>query len=54
MSSKRLKQTTVQLSAVTAAVIEGPGDDWLFVVRGTRANRTAARKVTRKGRPQAK
>jgi len=49
-----LKQTTVRLSTAIAAVIEGPGDDWLFIVRGTRAGMTSAKKASRKGRRDRK
>lgn len=30
------KQTTVRLDAVTAATFDGPGDDFVLVMRGTR------------------
>lgn len=31
------KETRVDLTRATALVLEGPGDDWLFVVRGSRS-----------------
>src|SRR4030095_12213653 len=41
------KETTVTLASATATMIDGPGDDWLLVLRGTRArpDKQAARKI---------
>lgn len=45
----RWKERTVGLSRATATMFEGPGDDWVFVLRGTQetASKSAKSKARR-------
>jgi len=42
-AKRRWKETLVRLTNATALVLDGPGSEWLLVMRGERTRRRSAK-----------